>query len=588
MAAASPVSLSGPQRWVVISILALTALAYLPVYQAEFMEFDDSAYVSDNPAVQQGFTPTTIAWAFTTGHAANWHPLTWLSHMLDWRLWGPQAGGHHASSVGLHLLGTLAAFCAMRRLTHAPWPSIAVAAVFALHPIHVESVAWIAERKDVLCGLFWWLTVWAYALYAEAPSRMRYLVVLLTLTLALCSKPMAVTLPCVLLLLDRWPLKRRALLEKLPMMLLVISTCVVTVLAQAAGSAVRSVERYSLIQRATNAIWSYAMYLRDTAWPSGLAAYYPYPLDSYPALGTIAILTLLVAVTSLAWSHGSSKPYLLTGWLWYLGTLVPVIGLVQVGDQARADRYLYLPMSGVVIAVAWWLAERFPRPRVVTPIAAGLALSFALLTYRQAATWRNGITLFEQALRVTENNHLAHNNLAIALAARGRTEEAIDHYRRALEINGKSVYVHTNLGNALSVLDQRDQARQHYLAALALDPSYVGAHYNLGLLEAKEGNLLAAVDHYQRALAAAPQDVRVRNNLGITFAKLGRLDEAIAQFEAAIRVRSNHAVAWANLAQARYMQQDWAQAREALQRAEQLGYRVSPELKRAIESGSKE
>ena len=315
MAAASPVSLSIPQRWVVTSILVLTALAYLPVYQAEFMEFDDSAYVSDNPAVQQGFTPAALAWAFTTGHAANWHPLTWLSHMLDWQLWGPWAGGHHASSAFLHLLGTLAAFFAMHRLTHAPWPSVAVAAVFALHPTHVESVAWIAERKDVLCGLFWWLTVWAYAVYTAAPSRLRYLVVLLTLTLALLSKPMAVTLPCVLLLLDRWPLRRHALFEKIPMLVLVISSCVVTVLAQGQGNAVRSVERYSWFERAGNAIWSYVAYLGDTVWPTGLAAYYPYPRDPYPMLGTIVLLALLVAMTFVVWFLRSTKPYLLTGWL---------------------------------------------------------------------------------------------------------------------------------------------------------------------------------------------------------------------------------------------------------------------------------
>ncbi len=566
-------------------LLALATLAvFLPVAWHGFVNYDDADYVTENAQVQGGLKWASIVWAFTTGHASNWHPLTWISHMADCQLFGLQAGGHHLVSVGLHIANALLLFGLLRRMTGALWRSALVAALFALHPLHVESVAWASERKDVLSTLFFLLTLWAYAAYAEGrrpearPGRARrpaanYLLALGCFALGLMSKPMLVTLPFVLLLLDYWPLQRwprRApatqpdtatgrprpglfslLLEKAPFFALAAASSIVTYFVQRHGGAVSTSLTFG--ERVANALISYARYIGKTFWPLDLSILYPHP-GRWPLGAVAGAAVLLLAISVVVALRARKQPYLAVGWLWFCGTLVPVIGLVQVGIQSMADRYTYVPLIGGFIMLVWGVDALVPaRPGRGKALALGAGLGLAacaLLAARQVRFWRNSEELFGHAVRVTRDNYLAHNNLGYYLNGQGRTAEAVEHYRRALQIKPTYEDALNNLGYALAAQRQFAEAISLYEAALRSRPKHIEVHNNLGNALSEVGRIDEAIQHYSFVLQQKPGHADAHNNLGIALAMQGKLDEAIPHFHEAIRAKTNYASAHSNLGNA--------------------------------------
>ncbi len=551
--------------WIYAGLALAILLAYLPVRTYDFLNFDDPDYVSANAHVRQGITPSGIAWAFTSTESANWFPLTRLSHMLDVELFGLDAGWHHLVNVLLHAIATLLLFAFFYRATKAQWPSALVALLFALHPLHVESVAWIAERKDVLSALFWFLTLWLYVRYIEKPETSRYLLVLVSFVLGLLSKPMIVTLPFVLLLVDVWPLRRRLLLgEKIPFFVLSAASAIVTYLAQAGSGAVEALS-VPFGFRLENGLLSYWIYIEKMFWPAGLAVFYPYPQQIaawQAAAATLAILAISAATLRVWRKH----PYLAVGWFWYLGTLVPVIGLIQVGAQARADRYSYVPMVGLLIMLAWGAADivRFwPRVRnAVAALAVAACAVCAVLTFIQIQYWRNSETLFRHALDVTRANRLAHHNLGVALADQGRFPEAIEQYQAALQIEPNAANVQTDYGNALAKSGRIPEAIEHYRAALQFLPDAPITHNDLAnALTSIPGSMPEAIAEYQTALRLKPDYTEARNNLaqvqsnaaemeynlGVELAKSSKPDAAMARFEEALRLKPDYVDAHNNL-----------------------------------------
>ena len=404
--------------------------AYAQVHTHDFVSYDDPIYVTENPEVQAGLTSAGLVWALTTFRDSNWFPLTWLSHMLDVELFGLDSGWHHLTNVLLHALSAVVLFVALRHMTGARWPSVLVALLFGLHPLHVESVAWIAERKDVLSGLFWMLTLWAYAGYTTRPTRIRYSLSLLLFCLGLMTKQMLVTLPLVLVLLDIWPLCRGVrLLEKLPFFAASFAASIVAFVAHQQGGAVASFEIVPLATRVENALITYAVYILQAIWPAHLAVFYPYPLKPILVPAIFAAI-VLVGITTLAIREFYRRPYLTVGWLWYLSTLLPVIGLVQTGSQARADRYTYIPLIGLSVAVVWGLSEALaPWPRFRVVLAAATVVAFAAFTAWQLRYWRDSVVLYQHAIDVVPENYLAHFNLAAVLESRGRTSDAVTQLR---------------------------------------------------------------------------------------------------------------------------------------------------------------
>jgi protein O-mannosyl-transferase len=540
-----------------IALLLVTAvaLAYAPVRSHGFVNLDDPEYVYDNPRVTAGLTGESVAWAFTAVHSANWHPLTWLSHMLDCELFGLDAGSHHLTSVVLHALASLCLFAALRAMTGARWPSAFVAALFALHPRNVESVAWISERKDVLSALFWTAAMWAYSGYVRRPAIGRYLAVVGLFALGLLAKPMVVTFPFALLLLDVWPLGRTSLaapagpivlptrsartlvLEKLPLLALSAASAIVTFLAQSRSGAVTSLDLLPIGTRVANALVAYATYLWKTVSPTGLAVFYPYR-NPVPTGEVVVSLIVLVAVSAVAIRAARRRPYLLVGWLWYLGTLVPVIGLVRAGEQSMADRFTYLPLIGIFLAVTWGaldLASRSaPLKKLLPPAAAGAILALTIATRGQVAHWRDSVTLFEHALAVTERNHLAELNLSAALAERGRMHDALVHAEEAVRLRPGEVRALVNRGVARAGIGDADGARASYQEALRADQSSTMAHLNLALLLAEQERWAEAGEEYDRVLRIDPAHAKAHAGLGWVLARQGRTEEAIAQYRIAV------------------------------------------------------
>jgi tetratricopeptide (TPR) repeat protein len=532
--------------WIYAGLLLATFAVYAQVGQFDFVNFDDPDYVTGNPHVRAGITAAGVKWAFTSVEAANWFPLTRISHMLDFQLFGLRSGWHHLSSVLIHALAALALFAFLHLATGAPWRSAFVAFLFALHPLHVESVAWIAERKDVLSALFWFLTLWAYV-------GRRYGLALAAFCLGLMSKPMLVTLPFVLLLLDIWPLRRwPALWEKAPFFALSAAASIATYLAQSGSGAVQA---FPLGLRIENALVSYVVYIAKTFWPARLAVFYPYPAAVPVWQATLAGLALLsVSVAVVLWFR--AYPYLAVGWFWFLGTLVPVIGLVQVGGQARADRYMYIPMTGLAIILAWGAADLLRRKEALAAVGVAACVVCVPLTWAQAEHWENSQTLFQHALDVTDGNYLAHHNLGVALADL-RLPDAIAHYRAALQIKPDSARAHTDLGTALAKLPGGlPDAIAEYQAALRIEPNAAIPHNNLGsALAASPDGLPQAIQEYEAALRIKPDYTDARNNLaeahynlGVELAQIdGRTADAISHFEAALRNKPNYAEAHNNL-----------------------------------------
>jgi tetratricopeptide (TPR) repeat protein len=470
-------------------LLALATLAvYWQVQEHEFVTYDDLEYVVENPHVRHGLSRQGIRWAFTAVHASNWHPLTWLSHMVDCQLYGLNPSGHHFNSLLLHTANTLLLFLLMRNMTGTVWRSFFVAFLFALHPLHVESVAWVAERKDVLSGLFWMLTLWGYADYVRRGRWPRYTLCLLLFLMGLLCKPMLVTLPFVLLLLDFWPLMRRRpgiwlVAEKIPFFLLSFASAVVTYRVQEAGGALKT--QIPLALRAENALTAYAGYLAKAMIPYPLSFFYPHPMNSLSPFHVWGAAMLLLCVTWAAWRYSTKIPYLGVGWLWYLGTLVPVIGLVQAGAQAMADRYTYIPLIGVFMVLSWGTAHLISiGPRLKRPLILlwGCWLpALMILSWHQIGKWKDSITLYTHGIRVNEANYVAQLNLGNALARQSRLEEAVFHYREALRLNPSDSRAHNNLANVLRMQGRGREAILHYREALRIRPDFPEARYNLEL-----------------------------------------------------------------------------------------------------------
>jgi protein O-mannosyl-transferase len=508
-------------RIIAIGLVLLTLAVYWRVLGNGFVNIDDDEYVTSNAHVLHGVTAKAVAWSLTAVHSSNWHPLTWMSHMLDWQLYRLNPVGHHATNLLFHILNVLLLFLLLNWMTGRVWRSAFVAALFAVHPLHVESVAWVAERKDVLSTMFWLLTMLAYYWYTLKPEIKRYALVCILFALGLMAKPMLVTLPIVLILMDYWPLGRaetfdtatirRLVVEKLPLFALTALSCVVTFLAQRKGGAVGSLERFPFSVRVENALVSYIAYLGKMIWPAKLAVLYPFP-SNVPALAVIGAITALIVITVVAIRNERARPYLAMGWLWYLVTLIPVIGIVQVGNQAMADRYTYVPLIGIFIAIAWALPELLSDKSSVGRVAfVGLAsvslVVMSFLTFVQVGYWRNSITLFRHTLASTSySNYIAHGSLAAGLLAVGKMDEAVKEARITVELAPHAARPHDKLGAMLAMQGKISEGMEQCKKALELDPKLSDAHYDLGAMLHKSGDIAGAIKEYEEALRLNPED----------------------------------------------------------------------------------
>ncbi|MGD0078936.1 MAG: tetratricopeptide repeat protein [Sedimentisphaerales bacterium] len=594
-----------------IFLVVVTFAVYLPVRNHEFVRYDDDVYVTENPNVLTGLTPQNIEWAFTTGHAANWHPLTWLSLMLDCQIFGVKSGPMHLVNVAFHVANTLLLFIVFGRMTKRLWPSAFVAALFALHPLHVESVAWVAERKDVLSTLFWFLTMLAYVHYVEKPSAARYIITLVVFALGLMSKPMLVTLPFVLMLIDYWPLNRfqnsqfsilNSVIEKLPFLVLAAVSSIITYIVQQKGGAVAIVP---FKERLANAIVSYLAYIEKLFVPVNLAVFYPHPADLIPLTELIISALILILLAVFLLYYGRRYKYLAFGWLWYFGTLVPVIGIVQVGAQAMADRYTYVPLIGLFIIIAFGAADllkRLPSPsgnqNVLFAYAIVILFACILVTSAQLKYWQNSFTLFDHTLAVTKNNGIILNNYANILAQSGKNIEAAKCFVESLRLKPDSYEIRNNYGNVLKSLGKLDESVEQYNVAIKLKPDYYIARFDLGIaldmqgkydeaIEqykiylgpdanlpltgvtdettrrfknvlttktdtisvlslfgqalARKGNPTAAINYYQQALRLDPDNIVTHGRLALALAAIGKTDEAIEQCRIVLSADPNDA-----------------------------------------------
>jgi Tfp pilus assembly protein PilF len=575
-------------------LLAVTLAAYGQVVKHDFVGLDDDIYVTENYHVRAGLTSAGIVWAFSFTDSPYWHPLTWLSHMLDCQLYGVRPSMHHLTNVVLHLANSLLLFLFLYKMTGALWRSCFVAALFALHPLNVESVAWVTERKNILSTFFWMLTVVFYVRYSKKPGLARYLLVVSIFALGLMAKPMLVTLPFVLLLLDYWPLERfpvqqvdsdtrteaahanvpvfqrttfgSLVLEKVPLLILSVLSISLTSLSVKRSGILISTTLVPMKLRIANAIVSYARYIGKLIWPQDLAVFYPYP-STVPLWQSVGAGLLLAGISFLMIRAWRKSPYLCLGWLWYLGTLIPAIGLVQAGQwPAMADRFTYVPAIGLFVMLAWFiphLLTKWRYRRTGLALAAGALLAaLLLLTWTQLHRWSNTITLFEHALNVTVNNYLAHNNLGNALARQGKLKQARDHYVEALQINPTFPRAHNNLANVLARQGKSEEAIAHYTKALEIKPNFPKAHNNLGNVLARQGKNQEAIAHYTKALVIQPDFAGAYNNLGNVLEGQGKIKEAVFHFSRALEFRPDFVEAHFNLgnALARRGKMDQAQA----------------------------
>jgi tetratricopeptide (TPR) repeat protein len=560
----------------------------------DFVKYDDHLYVTDNPHVKYGISPESAIWAFTATVLANWHPLTMLSHMLDCQLFGLNPLWHHLTSVLFHTANTLLLFWVLKRMTGKIWASAFVAAAFALHPLHVESVAWIAERKDVLSGFFWMLTIASYVRYTEYQSIGRYLLVFLVFGLGLMAKSMLVTLPFVLLLLDYWPLGRfqwgrrfghrrwsspHLIIEKIPLFILSAVSSIVTYVVQQHAGAMELEKIYPLNIRILNSAVSYIAYIGKLIYPSRLAVLYPYPGDSLPLWQPIVSILMLVAIS--AGVLYSSKRYLTTGWFWYIGTLVPVIGLVQIGQQMMADRYTYLPSIGIFIMVAWGTAELAARWRyreIILGICAGIMLiTLSICTLLQIRYWRTSSALFERAISVTKNNYIMHCNYGTSLSEEGRYDEAIKHLSIALQINPSYYYVHYAIGTVLLKQEKFDEAIECFKKSLRFKPNFYKAYSGLGGALYKQGKTDLAIENWKMALSLNPYYHLPGYNIGEAMIEQGRYEDSIYYFKAAVKAKPDWAEAYYEMGRAFYLQGNRESAVEQYTKALQIkpGYTIA-------------
>jgi Flp pilus assembly protein TadD len=550
-------------------LIVVTCIVYWQAGSYQFVNFDDGKYILENPHVRTGLTAEGFIWAFTSTYASNWHPLTWLSHMLDVQLFGLDPGSHHLVNVLFHAINTVLLFALLLRMTGGYRQSLIVAALFALHPLHVESVAWVAERKDVLSAFFWMLTLLLYAWYVKRPGRMRYLLTLCSFALGLMSKPMLVTLPLVLFLMDYWPLGRlrfgqagllltrqdpvpaaqkpfpwSLVWEKAPFMALAAASSVVTLYAQHEGGAMSSIQVVPIVFRFINALWAYVLYLAKMVWPVDLVVLYPLAPTLTIAQGLFAG-AFLGGISFLVVRSAKQHPYFLVGWLWYLVTLVPVIGLVQVGSQSMADRYTYLPLIGIFIMLAWGIRIAAGNDRVrraaLSAAAIVLLVACAVCTWFQLGFWKNSITLFSHAASSVSGNYIAHEALGLALAKNGRFNEAISHYSESLGIWPEYDRALIGMGNVLVRQGRMDEAVDCANKALRLKPGSSEAHFLLGFVLMNQGKNDEALYHYFAGLRSDPENEGIHHIIGVILGSQGKLDESIGQFTEALRIKPDYA-----------------------------------------------
>ena len=545
----------------ICAVLAgITWLVFGQTVAHQFVTYDDPQYVYENASVAAGLSPESVLWAFTHTVGGNWHPLTVISHMLDCQLYGLKPAGHHFTNVLLHTIAVILLFLVLRRMTGTLWQSAFVAALFAIHPLHVESVAWISERKDVLSAVFFMLTLAAYVRYVRTLSLKSYLLVLVAFAFGLMSKPMLVTVPFVLLLVDYWPLNRfapeapvklgqkrrvkdhesirRILLEKIPLLLLSFGSCAATLLAQ--RHFIDPIGHLSLMDRFSNAAVAIVIYLRQLVWPFGLSVFYPHPRHSLSLVQVLVATLFLIAVSAAAFMYRRRRPYFLTGWFWFLGMLVPVSGIIQVGEQAHADRYMYLPQIGLYVIVTWFVADTlfsWRHRRIL--LATAMASSIALLMYpawKQTSYWRDGRTLWIHALAVNAQNDTAHISICDLDLRENRLDDAVFHARKALEIRPDSADAHSRLGVALSASGQNEEASIHFQKALETHQIRPRTHYNIATLLLNSGHLDEAIAEFNKELQIQPEFVEAHNNLGIALTSKGELDGALAHLQKALEL----------------------------------------------------
>jgi Tfp pilus assembly protein PilF len=590
-----------PDLLILLGLAVVTFALYAQVIGHQFITLDDPTYIQENPMVNRGVTLAGLAWAFTTFHAANWHPLTWISHMIDCQLFGMNAGHQLLVNALIHVANTLLVFWFLLRTTHARWPSALVAALFALHPVHVESVAWASERKDTLSTFFGLLSLIAYSRYAEAPAISRYIWVAVTLALGLLAKPMLVTWPLVMLLLDYWPLgrvrgqpARRSLggggwpvvrglvVEKIPLFALAAASAVMTLIAQSREGAVRTLGHEAITLRLSNALVSYAKYLLLTFWPNDLAVYYPFA--GIPAWQIIGAASLLIGITVFCVSQRRIRPYLMVGWLWFLGTLVPVIGIVQVGGQIMADRYFYIPSIGLLMALVFGLADIAKSWRVGPLLSAGAAaavlLILATLTNAQIQRWHDSFTLFEHTLAVTPPNLRIEHNLGVALGLGDRYDEAAAHFEKALQIDPNFYDGLVVMGVTRAHQGRLPEAMEYFRTAIRSQPDVPKARVQLAQALWQEKRDEAALEEMRRASQLAPKDADIRADFGLALAMVGRIPEAIDQLHEALRLNPNSAEAHNNLGLALLAS---GKARQSIPEFE-VALRLKPELKGAADN----
>jgi protein O-mannosyl-transferase len=611
---------------ILAGLAAVVFLAFLPALGNAFQSYDDSVYVTENPHVSSGLTWANTAWAFTSFHASNWHPLSWLSHQLDSTLFGSRPAGPHLTSLLLHIVNTLLLFLWLHDATGLRGRSAFVALIFGLHPLHVESVAWIAERKDVLSTFFWMLTLIAYTTYVHRPGIRRYLVVAVCLAAGLAAKPMLVTVPALLLLLDWWPLGRAGgclWLEKVPLLLLSAASGVVTVWAQRQGGSVVAMENLPLALRLSNAAVSYVRYLGKAIWPLNLAVFYPFPDRGVPLWNVAASVAVLAAITCLTFAARKRRPWLAAGWGWYLLTLLPTIGIVQVGMQAMADRYMYVPMIGLLMAAAWQAGEIWDSSRRGAPALAAVAAIVVVLcaaqTWRQTHAWKDGFTLFTHAVKVTKDNFVAHDNLGVELDRLGRFDEALAEYRETLRIKPGDRHGEENYANATFAKAERlftqgkldeplrlfheglryrpDNATAHMYAglilterdeisaaipelrrAIGIDAALARAHLGLGVALARSGQTASARKELHESLRLDQSSVECHFDLGLVEAALGNARGSLAAFDEALRLDPDYGPAHATRAQVLGALGRYEEARKDVAAAQAAGVTVDPDL----------
>ena len=540
-----------PRRWTYLVLFAGVCVLYARTWEFDFVNFDDPEYVTQNPHVLAGLTWDSIAWAFTAFHSGHWHPLTWLSLMANAEIHGLHAGYFHLTNVGLHALNAAVLCAVVGSMTRSAGAGVLVAALFAVHPLRVESVAWITERKDVLSGLFFLLALGSYLGYARRPVWWRYGLVVVCFALGLLSKPMLVTLPAVLLLLDFWPLGRIRgwspptaapaiaahapgwiVVEKLPLVGLAVGSSLMTIASQRAGGALVQLGQIPLDERLANVVSGYATYVAQFLWPTGLAVFYPYTAPPWYAP---ALAVVLVAITAVAVHTAQRAPYLTVGWLWFVVMLLPVIGLVQVGGQSVADRFMYLPSIGLALAAVCAAGDvtnryRWARP-VLRTVAVAVVALWTVATWRQLAHWRDSVTLFQRALAVTSDNFMAHTNLGTALAARGETDEADAHYIEAVRLNPTYPVAQNNMGNVMARRGDYSGAARHFAEAVRLQPGFVAARYHLGLALYHQGRTADAEAEFRRVLQLAPHDGETHYSLGHLLHRSGRFADAVTHLQ---------------------------------------------------------